>query len=366
MDTLHDLVNVQLGGYPLFLSNWPERLNESSLPEIGAEREGMLWHYISPDLIDPTHLRMYIWHENKGHSSPPVENPLNQTVYLAVTLLNSRTDVTLRFLGAKRQISTWDEQNDDPLGAGKCLAKSTLGGTLDSFPSRIPNVSPQSTIIIQKHTLANKAGIGVIYDLTIQPMTLGQTYSFELRTVASTNGSDAHLKGLTGLPVTVPTNNGGGRGYWQNNLISAEIEHGMQPANPGEHWSITRPGGPDQLFTSITSADPVNAHDNPGNYGVIYDPITIKLSTATQPAYTAHIRLVPRYTNAFYAGAVDRGNGTKAVPKIKYDANTNSAPVVALQNISVPGGGVADPWSFKLMHAGGATMPVSLLLSTNQ
>jgi hypothetical protein len=348
MATVHDLTNVQLLGYPLFLSNWPERLNETSIP--GAAHEGVLWHYISPNLTSAVHIRMYIWHINNATGSE-VRYP--GSVYLGAMLRNPMQNGTLTVSSPARQVSGF---GGDPLGSGICLAKAMLGNTLDAFT--VNSVTPQTTREIQSWELTWQNGVGAVFDFTIN--STQSPFQFELRTVASP--VLANLPNLTGTPVTA-TNNGGGRGYWQNNRISADIAHGMAPANPGEHWTSTG-GGPDSVFLASSSYDPTRAVNNIGNYGVVYDPITIKLSNVLLPPFTVRARLAARNTGAAYAGAVDRGSGTRGVPAISYNAGTGSGGVVFLQDISVPQGGAAQPWSFRLAHAGAATMPVSVLLST--
>src|SRR5262249_8607924 len=130
------------------------------------EFEGVLWHYISPDRTAPLRLRMYLWHENKGKNSAPapVEGTLTTPAYVAVTLRNPKPGVTLQVTGARRQVSTW---TTNPLAAGICLAKATLGETLDSFT--VGNVAALTTSILQKHALAVDAGVGAVYDFTVGP-----------------------------------------------------------------------------------------------------------------------------------------------------------------------------------------------------
>ncbi len=348
---LRDLTNVDVGGYSLFLSNTPERLNQTSLPD--TDHEGVLWHYKSPELDNVVHIRMYIWHVNHANDG---ETPFPGAVNLGITLRNPMQEGTIQVTGGQCQVSPF---GPDPLTAGICLAKATLGNTLDPFP--IGNVTHGANSLVAKHRLNKDRGVGAVYDFTVGADVT--PFQFELRTVASPTA--ANLNDLLGDPVTADLTNGGGRGYWEHNQITADVAHGQAPASPGEHWSVTRNGGPDQVFTKLSSFDPANAVTNRGNYGVLYDPITIRLTNATQPTFTVRARLAPRNTGMLsaYGGAVDRGPETLGVLALKYNPTTEMGNVVFLHDISVPMGGAAQPWPFRLMHAGAATMPVSVLLS---
>ncbi len=350
MQWLRDLREVSPGGYPLFFSNSPERINTQSLP--GNPHQGVLWHYKSPQNITPVRIRMYIWH---AHYAKPMtaEDPLPGPAHLGITLRNPMQAGNLVVTESRRRVSPFTATN--PLPRGICLAKALLGDTLDPYP--INDVPAGSNTLVATHSLADGTGVGAVYDFWV--LSDGAAHQFELRTVVST--VEANLTGLLGDPIA--PHNGGGRGYWETNQISAEVFPEMAPANPGEHWSITRAGGPDQLFTSDTSFDPANAVTNSGNYGVIYDPITIVLANAMLPAFTVRARLASRNTTEPYGGAMDRGTGVLGVPALEYNPNTGVGEVVFLRDIAVPRGGAATPWSFRLTHAGAAAMPVSVLLS---
>src|SRR6185369_10830825 len=107
-------------------------------------------------------------------------------------------------------------------------------------------------------------GIGIVYDFWVQSRYPGFTFAFALRTVASTVANN--LTRLRGTPVRLSlppgVSGGGGRGFWWNNQISADVAWGMAPATTGEHWTITGPAavgggaGPDAIFTKVSSVDP--------------------------------------------------------------------------------------------------------------
>jgi len=297
--------------------------------------------------------RVFVWHLN---------NWSGVNFALGLTVQNKSTTNTIKITLPKRQKSA----TTDPLGAGICLAKATLGGTLDSFS-------------VYDSQLNTGAGSGVWIVNADSALALGQCYcctyeftvarasgtgylDYELRFACTKTNSVADLRSITSVPVqpqggySSPIHQ---RGSWVKAVVNGTLPAFTIASTSSQALcGITAGTGYTDYLYPKGSSDYDASRDvgNKGHYGAEYN-VTIPIQNNSGATRTVRARITPS-TGALYGGAVKTGGTTYGVPKLVQTGNPNVAHIV---DYVAPIG--SSSISFTVMHAGGAALPVWFLLT---
>jgi hypothetical protein len=314
-------------------SDSPETLNS----EVFSTANITLWHdYMNTSSTSVMH-RVYGWHLNSYGASIKVG--------LTVQNLSSTNTIELQQVYREKQTST------NYLSTGICLAKACLGGTMVSI-SPADNRFGQTVGLIEETTVANNYLFGFVYEFTVARYSGTGNLNYKIRTVA-TRITGNNLRTITSDPVGLHFDSHP-RGSWdQGALITGTLP--TYTVGTTASTKISN-GSTDNVLSASASYDSANARNNTGHWGAIYR-VTLPISNNTGATRTVRIRLNARAGT--YGGAVKRSSGTNGVPKLLVNDDPNVAHVM---DFSAPTG--SSGAQFDIMHAGGASLPIAVYVTT--
>lgn len=347
-------------GRRLMVSDSPETLNAAVKNDDGTtwNGSGTLWHdaITAADAKTSQNHRVLVWHLNDWSGV---------NFALGLTIQNKSTTNTLKITSPKRQKSA--TTTTDLLGTGICLAKATLGGTLDSFSFQDSQLSTGAGsgvwIVNADSGLSRSLCYCCTYEFTVARASGTGYLDYELRFVCTNTNSIADLRNITSVPVqpqggySSPTHQ---RGTWKKAAINGTlpvftITSTSSQVLLGITTSPTM-GYPDYLYTKGSSDyDPSRDVGNWGDYAVEYN-VTIPIQNNSGATRTVRVRTTPSVNS--YGGAVRTGGTTYGVPALTKGGNPSVAHIL---DQSAPIG--SSSVSFTVMHAGGASLPVWFLLT---
>ncbi|WP_145949513.1 hypothetical protein [Paenibacillus sp. Y412MC10] len=332
------------GSRRMFISDNPETINNAVLPSTYAT----LWN----DAVSgqtTVKYRVFLWHLNTTGS----------TIKVGLTLGNGSSSDTYNIANLKTAVAV----TSNFLPQGQCAAAALLGQTLDlDKPVSIAN---GKVGLIKEWSVPNGSLVGGVMEFDLSS-SLSQAMVYKLRSVAGKGTADLTLH----QGAVVPSVGVHPRGSWSFSDIqgSSSSSTSQAPfayaAGDSERSVSISNGTNDNLMTASTSYQSADALNNPGHFGVIYYA-TFRFTNPTSSAKNIQIRLVAR--GAAYLGAIRANNITNKIPRLTAQAGPpDKFPTqqgVSFATVNVPAGQTID-FPVKVAHAGGANLPVALVVKT--
>lgn len=330
----HNIEKVSLAGKRrLLLSDNPETLNEDTFNIV----RGTLWHDKVSTISQQTSHRVFAWHVNETGCK----------IKIGVILENlSPSELVIKNFG---EVNCQTGSSGDFIcDVGVPLAKAVIDRSLVSIKD-INKCNPNGVSLIKEYLVPNKTLIGFIHEFDVCSDT-NKEMNYIVRVVVSKHEKD-DLTTIGELPLA---NDGlHYRGSWEQ----ADMLGNTQTYTVGERLGISVSNGiTDNIQIADTSFDSVNATNNPGHYGVIYQ-LCIPILNPYQNERTVLIGINPR--GGDYAGAVSISAGNNFRIPILKTLKSNYANIMRF--VAKPGNSYAE---LSIMHAGAASLPISIQLST--
>jgi len=361
----------------LLVSNSPESVTHLDTP--------VLWHdeVIGKSGKVFTQHRIFLWHAN-GLASTGIK--------VGVTVENLSPDHSLTLTGG-RVVAAVGRHADPIKGVGLPIAVGALDiDNAQGIPLADPTVAPATSLTapairgVIGWNLYPGQMVGAIIELTVMksiPSAPGDLH-YMVRVVAGRWGEQmtgnsrlsegGNGSGLSAMQVKV--SHAGelmthSRGSWAHCDIA--IDNRTHPfsysLNPRFAF-ITFPGANDLLMTRANSYDSQHASidGNAGNWGVMYRiTVYVTLPANTSRGKRIEMRFVAVNTwskssgqvNPYAGAARVNGGAVNTIPVLKWGTKRNSTGVIWT---FTPLPGNISSQTIQLVHAGGACLPVAIML----
>ena len=323
------------GSTRLMVSDNPETLNSTTF----NMSKGTLWHDYVNTSEAAVHHRVFGWHVNSTGG----------TIKLGLTVQNLSSTNSIELQNVERAKRSTNNGSQYITYVGQCLAKSCLGGTLDTIKPVDKQLGQQQVGLVEAYDVPNGYLIGFLFEFTVARYSGSGNINYRIRTVASKSTSD-DLRNITSNPVHEYISHP--RGSWpQADIIGTTPTYtiGQTSSTSISTQSI------DKLLTASSSYDSSNALDNTGQYGATY-LVQVPIKNNTSNTRTVRIRVNPQ--GGKYAGAIKITAGTYGIPLLDRDG-INVAHVMDYKASS----GLATV-KFTIMHAGNSSTPLAIYLTT--
>ena len=317
----------------LLLSDNPETFTENTF----NVARGTLWHDKVSTISQLMSHRVFAWHVNETGSK----------IKIGVILENlNSASLAIKNFG---EVNCETGSNGDFISeVGIPLAKAVIDSSLGSLKD-VNKCNPNGVSLIKEYLVPNKTLIGFIHEFDVCTDT-NKEMNYIVRVVVSKHEKDD----LTTIRDSPVANDGlHYRGSWEQ----ADMLGNTQTYTVGERLGISISNGvTDNIQIADTSFDSINATNNPGHYGVIYR-LCIPILNPCQNERTVLIGINPR--GGDYAGAVSISTGNNFKIPILKTLKSNYANIMRF--VAKPGISYAE---LSFMHAGAASLPISIQLST--
>lgn len=323
------------GNRQLLVSDNPETLTHSLVP---GNVETLAHHEVSTTTGTNEH-RVFGWHFNQ----------LGIKARVGITIQNNSTTSELVVASSKGYARTSGNSwiNYD---IGLPMADMVLNGQLENSDSAGMRIKPGETKVIEEHELHPDYIIGFLQDLDINVVN-GGTANYTIRTVIAKNDEDLSM--IHSAPVPVDRIAAHPRGVWPSSTILAQVP-AYTVDSPEVGYNLSN-GKTDHFLTEQNSLSTTNgAVGNPGHFGMVYK-INIPIMNPTGEAKVVKIKLAGR--GGLYSGAVKMNGQVYLVPTLKPGSEYIELPEYTITQSN-------DTITLELMHAGGASLPAAIYLTT--
>lgn len=323
------------GNRQLLVSDNPETLTPSL---VSGPVETLAHHEVSMATGTKEH-RVFGWHLNR----------LEEKARMGITVQNHSTTSSLKITSSKGYARTSGNSwiNYD---VGLPMADLVLNGQLKNSNSNGMTINPGETKVIEEHLLHPNYTIGFLQDIDISVVN-GGTADYTIRTVIAKDDTD--LTTIHSDPVPIDRYAAHPRGVWPSSTIVGELP-AYTVDSPEVGYNVSN-GKTDHFLTEGSSLANTNgAVGNPGHFGMVYK-VNIPIVNPTGEAKVIKVKLAGR--GGLYSGAVKMNGQVHLVPTLKPGTEYIELPEHTIT-------GTYDTITLELMHAGGASLPVGIYLTT--
>lgn len=324
------------GNRTLLVSDNPETLTPSLVP---GTVETLAHHEVKTTTVTNEH-RVFGWHFNR----------LEQIARIGITIQNNSTTSSLKVTSSKGYSrssgNSWINYD-----VGLPMADMILNGKLNNSDSAGLTIKPGETKVIEEYELHPDNTIGFLQDLDINVVN-GSEGDYTIRTVLAK--TDADLSMIHSDPVPVDRYAAHPRGVWPSSMILAEV-----PAYTVDSYEVgynISNGKTDHFLTEQNSLSTTNgAVGNPGHFGIVYK-VNIPIVNPTGEAKVIKLKLAGR--GGLYSGAIKMNGQVHLVPTLKPGTEYIELPEYTVTKAN-------DTITLELMHAGGASLPAAIYITTD-